>query len=246
MINNTEFLKNKAAEYGIELSSSQLEKFSKFYEILKEYNENVNLIANTDIKIVYEKHFSDSLALGKILQKQNFSKNTQIKLIDIGTGGGFPAIPLSIAFPDWKIVALDSIGKKIDFIKHIANKLDLNITPLVGRSEDIAKDNKYRGQFHICTTRAVAKLPVIAEYCIPFVIQDGVFVSYKAKNVQEELDTAKKAITTLGGKVDEIVEYQASSPDSEQEERNLVVIKKIKNTPPMYPRKAGIPKKTPL
>ncbi|MDD3150002.1 MAG: 16S rRNA (guanine(527)-N(7))-methyltransferase RsmG [Candidatus Gastranaerophilales bacterium] len=232
-------LEKNAKDFGINLTSCQLKLFEDFFMILKEYNQQMNLVSNTEEKVVFEKHFIDSLALAKV------QKTDKLKLIDVGTGGGFPAIPLAIAFPEWEIVAVDSVGKKINFINMTAEKLGLsgNLKAINVRSEELARNEDFREKFDICTTRAVAQMPVIAEYCLPFLKKDGLFIAYKAKTAEEELKNAQKAIKILGGKELPIISYEISE---NEEDRNLIVIKKISKTPAKYPRKTGIAKKTPL
>lgn len=238
-------------EFNIELSDFQLQQFEDYYDLLIEWNSFMNLTAITDFDEVLIKHFIDSVSLVKAVDL----KQKQIRLIDIGTGAGFPGIPLKIVFPDIDMVLLDSLSKRIKFLDEVINKLAMaNILTIHGRAEDYAKQSDYRESFDLCVSRAVANLSTLSEYCIPFVKVNGQFISYKSENITKtsvkikngemnEMEAANKAISILGGKVKEQIEFYL--PDSDIY-RNLVVIDKIKETPKKYPRKAGLPAKEPL
>lgn len=232
-----DFLKEKAKEFGINLSEEQLEQFKIYYEYLCEYNSHTNIVASDDIEIVYKKHFLDSLAFGKIpLVPQKF------KLIDIGSGGGFPAIPIAIAFPEAKITCVDSVGKKAIFLTHLAHKLGIEKRVKIFNERIEELDDKFKGKFDFVTARAVAQLNTLSEYCLPYVKIDGAFVAYKAKTTQEEIKEAKKAFQVLGGSVAEVIDYNIDDETT----HNLIIIEKVQKSPTKYPRKAGAPKKNPL
>lgn len=236
-------LKKKCEVFGIDLSEEQVKKFMVYYELLVEWNSFMNLTAITDFDEVVLKHFVDSLA---VCQAEIFQKRAaeEICLIDVGTGAGFPGIPLKIVFPEMKITLLDSLNKRVNFLNTVIEKLDLKkIEAFHGRAEDFARQQEYREQYDFCVSRAVANLSTLAELCLPFVKKDGYFISYKSEKVKEELSAGEKAIELLGGKIEFFFEYQL--PDSDIG-RSLLWIKKERNTPKKYPRKAGIPAKEPL
>ena len=224
---------------GITLTDIQREQFDRYYELLVERNKVMNLTGITDYDEVNLKHFTDSLTIVRINDMKNVST-----LIDIGTGAGFPGIPIKIAFPHIKVVLLDSLNKRIKFLNEVVEKLNLdNVETLHGRAEDYAKKAEYREQFDMCVSRAVANLSTLGEYCIPFVKKGGCFVSYKSADSDEEIYQSEKAISILGGKISKIDKFILPGSDMG---RALVVIEKAKNTPQKYPRKAGVPSKEPL
>lgn len=226
-------------ELEIELSKKQINQFLMYYELLVEKNKVMNLTAITEFQDVVVKHFLDSLSLVMAVDPEDLET-----VIDIGTGAGFPGIPLKIAFPHLRITLMDSLRKRVDFLNEVILKLDLKgIKAVHGRAEDLAKQEKYREQFDLCVSRAVAALPVLSEYCIPFVGEGGLFVSYKAKDAEEECRAAEHAVEILGGVMADVILF--SLPNSDME-RTLVVIEKESKTPKMYPRKAGTPEKKPL
>lgn len=234
-----ERLREKAAAFGIKLSDHQLEQFETYYEMLVEKNKVMNLTAITEKNEVIDKHFADSLAL----IKSGVSLTGQ-KILDIGTGAGFPGIPLKIAFPELEIVLLDSLNKRIKFLNEVIEALGLEkITAIHGRAEDFAKQKEYREQFDYVVSRAVANLTVLSEYCLPYVKVGGCFIPYKSGEIDEELNNSKKAVRILGGKIEEVVKFQLPDTDIG---RSFVKIKKNKNTAKKYPRKAGLPAKEPL
>lgn len=218
------------------------EKFNQYLEFLTEYNEKVNLVSSTDPEIVTQKHFLDSLAIKKFSDYINF--DAHLSVIDIGIGGGFPGIPIIIECPNFRLCAVDSVAKKLEFVRLLADKLGLSdrIEVIAARAEELSRDPAKREAFDLAVTRAVARTSVICEYCLPFVKVGGYFVAYKAKNIEEELDEAQNAISTLGGEVIKTVKYTLSGA----EERSLVLIKKVGPTPDKYPRKVGVPAKKPL
>lgn len=225
-------------ELGVELTSEQMEQFKIYYDTIVEWNGFMNLTAITEFEDVLKKHFLDSLSILKVVDITSVRR-----AIDIGSGAGFPGIPLKIAFPNLEIVLLDSLRKRINFLNHVIEKLHINgILALHGRAEDYAQDEKYREGFDLTVSRAVANLSTLCEYCIPYTSLNGQFVSYKSGKVEEELHAAEHAIRTLGGKQGEICRFSLSDVG----ERTLVVIKKTGKTAKKYPRKAGLPSREPL
>lgn len=234
----------KCKIFEIDLSEEQVQKFMDYYELLVEWNSFMNLTAITDFDEVILKHFVDSLAVFQVSAFRKKVKSGEISLIDIGTGAGFPGIPLKIVFSDMKVTLLDSLNKRIKFLDTVIEKLDLkNIETVHGRAEDLAGKKDYREQYDFCVSRAVANLSTLTELCIPFVKNGSYFISYKSEKVKEELSAGKRAVEILGGKIENILEYQL--PDSDMN-RSLLLIKKDKNTPKKYPRKAGTPAREPL
>lgn len=236
---NLDIMKNGIAELGIFLSEEQYQQFIKYYELLVEWNEYMNLTAITEFQEVCLKHFTDSLSLCKA-----FDCTKNVKVIDIGTGAGFPGIPLKIAFPNMDITLLDSLGKRVKFLNHVIEQLDLKqIRAIHGRAEDFAKPSELREQFDLCVSRAVANLSTLSEYCLPYISTGGYFISYKSEKIVEESKSAAHAISLLGGKIEGQKEFMLPGSDIY---RNLFIIKKVKETPKKYPRKAGLPSKEPL
>lgn len=229
------------AELGIHLTEEQERQFMDYYHLLIEWNQKVNLTGITEYEDVIKKHFLDSLCLVKL---SGFDEKKIQKIIDVGTGAGFPGVPLKIIFPDLKITLLDSLHKRIKFLDALKEKLGLeNVQTIHGRAEDFGRDPAYREQFDLCVSRAVANLSVLSEYCMPLVRVGGCFVSYKSGKIQEELESSKKAIHLLGGKVQEKANFRIPASDMA---RTLISIKKVKNTSKKYPRKSGVPGKLPL
>lgn len=229
-------------ELHIILSDSQIEQFLLYYEMLVEKNQVMNLTAITEFDEVLKKHFVDSLSLVKAYDLNR--SDIEISLIDIGTGAGFPGIPLKIAFPHLKITLMDSLNKRIDFLKEVIDTLELDgIDAIHGRAEDYAKPDRLREQYDLCVSRAVANLSTLSEYCLPYVKVGGKFISYKSEKIVEEMKDAEYAINILGGKVERQIDFYL--PDSELY-RNLFVVEKCGITPLKYPRKAGMASKKPL
>lgn len=232
-------LLDKVNELSIELNEKQVKQFIKFYEMLVEWNKVMNLTGITEYDEVVEKHFVDSLSIVNVVDMNDIHK-----VIDIGTGAGFPGIPLKIAFPHLKITLLDSLNKRIKFLNAVIDELGLeNIHTIHGRAEDFAKQEKYREKYDLCVSRAVANLSILSEYCLPYVAVDGMFVPYKSGDIEEELNNSKKAVQILGGKIENTIKFELPGTDIG---RSFVKIKKVKNTAKKYPRKAGLPSKEPL
>ncbi len=230
---------SKLRDFGISLSDEQKKQFVMFYELLVEWNKVMNLTGITQYEEVNEKHFIDSLSIVKAVDINQIET-----VIDIGTGAGFPGIPLKIAFPHLKIVLLDSLNKRIHFLNAVKDALKLeNIEMIHGRAEDFAKQDKYREQFDLCVSRAVANLATLSEYCIPYVKKGGLFIPYKSGEIDQEVEQGKKAVYLLGGKIESVIKFQL--PETEIN-RSFIIIEKTQNTARRYPRKAGLPAKDPL
>jgi 16S rRNA (guanine527-N7)-methyltransferase len=226
-------------ELDIVLSEKQIEQFITYYEMLVEWNNVMNLTAITEYEDVMKKHFIDSISL---IKAYDVTKN--VSVIDVGTGAGFPGLALKIAYPNLKITLLDSLNKRINFLDAVIEKLGLSdIDTIHGRAEDYAKKGKLREDFDLCVSRAVANLSTLSEYCLPFVKVGGKFISYKSEKITEEMNNATGAISILGGKIVNQVEFMLPNSDIY---RNLFVIDKVKETPSKYPRKAGMASKEPL
>ena len=228
--------KNLANRLNIDLSEENISKFFKFKDLLIETNKYMNLTSIIEDKEIILKHFIDSLTINKYIDKEK-------SLIDVGTGAGFPGIPIKIVREDVNVTLLDSLNKRVKFLNEVISKLDLkNINTIHGRAEDIAHINNYREKFDYVTARAVANLATLSELCIPFLKTGGSFICMKA-NVNEELETAKNAIKELGGKIVSVDSFYLPESDIE---RNIIIIKKINKTNIKYPRKAGVPSKNPI
>ncbi len=236
---NDNLLRDKAKEIGIELTDLQIDQFNEFYRLMVEWNKVMNLTGITEYEEVVEKHFIDSLSLVKVIDISQVDS-----VIDVGTGAGFPGIPLKIAFPHLNITLLDSLNKRIKFLNEVIESIGLeNITTIHGRAEDFAKQENYREQFDLCVSRAVANLATLSEYCLPYVKVGGRFVSYKSGEIDEEVENSKTAIKVLGGKLKKIEKFQLLGTDIG---RSFVEIQKVKNTGKKFPRKAGLPAKEPI
>lgn len=188
-------LKEDALQFGVELNEKQLFQFYRYYELLIDWNEKINLTAITEFEEVLKKHFLDSISIGRIMKQGD-----SVSVLDIGTGAGFPGIPIKIAFPDTKVTLLDSLNKRVNFLNHVIQELELdNIFALHGRAEDFAKKKEMREQFDLCVSRAVANLSSLSEFCLPYVKLGGSFISYKSEKAMEELEFCANAISILGG-----------------------------------------------
>ena len=225
--------------YFPDLTDVQRDKFSCLEGLYREWNAKINVISRKDMDAFWVHHVLHSLAIAKVLQ---FRAGT--KVMDVGTGGGFPGIPLKIAFPHLKVTLMDSLNKRVDFLKEVIEELDLSdINVIHGRAEDFAKPGQLREQYDLCVSRAVANLSVLSEYCLPYVKVGGKFISYKSEKIVEEMKDAEYAIQLLGGRIGEQVSF--TLPDSDLF-RNLFVVEKCDLTPAKYPRKAGMASKKPL
>lgn len=234
-----QLLEVKLQELNIQINEIQKKQFDTFYSMLVEWNKVMNLTGITEYEEVIEKHFVDSLSIVNIFELPEV--NT---VIDVGTGAGFPGIPLKIAFPHLKITLLDSLNKRINFLDSVIDELKLDdIYTIHGRAEDFAKKDDYREKYDLCVSRAVANLSTLSEYCLPYIRVGGIFISYKSGDVDDEVLESKKAISILGGKLDNVVKFQLPGTDIN---RSFIKIEKIKNTGKKYPRKAGLPTKEPL
>lgn len=228
---------NELKSIDVELTDKQLEQFRLYYEMLVEKNKVMNLTGITEWNEVLEKHFLDSISLIRV-----FNLRQNITVIDMGTGAGFPGIPLKIAFPELRVTLADSLNKRVLFLQEVIDALELkDIQAIHGRAEDLARDKRYREKFDLSVSRAVANLSTLTEYCLPFVKMGGQFISYKSVEVDAEVLESKSAVFLLGGKVREVVKFELGDSG-----RSFIVIDKVKGTPKTYPRKAGTPSKKPL
>lgn len=233
-----EYFKELLRHIKVQLTDKQMEQFVLYYEMLVEKNKVMNLTAITEWNEVVLKHFVDSLSIDQ------YHKMKDQRIVDIGTGAGFPGIPLKIAFPELEVVLVDSLNKRIKFLDEVIEALQMdNIKAVHGRAEDIGHDNDFRESFDLCVSRAVANLSTLSEYCIPLVKVGGSFISYKAGNLEEELERAKSAVFKLGGKIEKVQPFELPESDIQ---RNFVCIKKKNRTSKIYPRSAGKPTKEPL
>lgn len=230
-------LKEGAAAYSAVIDEIKLQKLFRYKDMLLEWNQKINLTAIEDERDIVIKHFIDSFSILPYLNRPDLG------LIDIGTGAGFPGIPVKIANDALEVVLLDSLAKRVGFLNTVIKEIGLNkINALHGRAEDLGVNSNYREKFDVSVARAVAGLPVLLEYCLPFVKAGGIFIAMKGSNT-EEIEGSKKALEVLGGKIEEIKEL--TLPFSEMK-RNLVIVRKFRQTPTKYPRKAGKPLKEPL
>lgn len=238
---NPEIFAEELANYGFKLSSKQKEQFATYYNKLIEFNKKVNLTRITDKNEVYLKHFFDSIT--PLLEFSDLFKGEK-SLCDVGAGAGFPSLPIKILCPDLSITIVDSLGKRLKFLDELVSDLSLDKVTLVhSRAEDAGQNKNLREKFDLVTGRAVARMSVLSEYCLPLAKVDGYLVALKGPKAQDELAEAKNAIEVLGGNVKEVKEL--TLPDTD-DERTLIVVKKVKATPKKYPRQAGTPNRKPL
>ena len=227
----------EAQKNNIVFTKLQLEQFRMYFEMLVEKNKVMNLTGITEWDEVLEKHFLDSISLIRAIDL-----NQCLTVMDMGTGAGFPGIPLKIAFPNLQVTLADSLNKRILFLQEVIDELKLDgIEAIHGRAEDLARDKKYRESYDLSVSRAVANLSTLSEYCLPFVKIGGQFISYKSGEIDEEVAASKSAVFLLGGKIKETVKFELGESG-----RSFIIIDKVKGTPKTYPRKAGTPSKKPL
>ena len=221
----------------MDIDNVSAEKFAVYMELLREWNEKINLTAITDEEGILVKHFFDSCSISEFVDNNS-------KIIDVGTGAGFPGLPLKIVNDSFNLTLVDSLNKRINFLNEVKNKLGLkNVEIIHGRAEDVGIDNKYREKYDFAVSRAVAELRILVEYLLPLVKVGGKVIAMKGPNIDEEVENAKKAVKLLGGEIEKIKSFKLGDTDNE---RTVIIIKKIKNIELKYPRKAGIPKKSPL
>ena len=239
MERETAYIIDEMHKLGISLTEQQSEQLYEYYKLLVEWNSFMNLTGITEFSEVVQKHFVDSLSIVKVK-----NMNDVDNLIDVGTGAGFPGLPLKIVFPHLKVTLLDSLNKRIDFLNAVIEKTGLTgIETIHGRAEDFAKPGLKREIYDLCVSRAVANLSTLSEYCLPYVKIGGEFIPYKSGEVADELQDAKSAVFLLGGKVESCENFDLPGSDIH---RSLVRIKKVGGCPKKYPRKAGMPSKVPL
>ena len=232
-------LRDSLDKMKIQYNDEQIEQFRSYYELLTEWNKKINLTAITGYEDVVRKHFIDSILICSLLDL-----NKDIRIIDVGTGAGFPGIPIKILNPDCRIVLLDSLNKRVRFLETVVDELGLeNVECIHGRAEDVSREKKYRASFDLSVSRAVANLSTLCEYCIPFLKKGGMFVSYKSDKADDEINGSENAVRTLGSEITSVKEITLPETDIV---RKFVMITNIKQVSNIYPRKAGIPAKDPL
>lgn len=237
---NPELFKSSLADAGIRLNDQQMTQFNRYFELLVEWNEKMNLTAITELEEVYLKHFYDSLTVAMHVELADQT----YRLVDVGSGAGFPSIPLKIALPNLEVTIVDSLNKRINFINEVINALGLEgVHAYHDRAETFGQNPQFRGQFDFATARAVARLNLLAEFCLPLVKKNGQFLAMKAQQSDDEIEEAKHAIAILGGKFAEDIQFDLPA---EAGERHILRIEKPKETPKKYPRKPGKPAKSPL
>lgn len=227
----------EAKKINIVFTELQLQQFRIYYDMLVEKNKVMNLTGITEWDEVLEKHFLDSISLIRAIDLSQ-----DISVMDMGTGAGFPGIPLKIAFPNLRVTLADSLNKRVLFLQEVIDELKLEgIEAIHGRAEDLARDKNYREQYDLSVSRAVANLSTLSEYCLPFVKLGGKFISYKSGEIEEEVAASKSAVFLLGGKINDTVKFELGESG-----RSFIIVDKVKGTPKTYPRKAGTPSKKPL
>ena len=237
MKNYNTILFDETKKNGMELSDKQIAQFNLYYELLTAKNKVMNLTAITEYNDVVKKHFIDSMMISRVLDMKKISS-----LCDVGTGAGFPGIPLKIVYPHLQLTLVDSVGKRVNFLSEVVEKLGLeDVEAIHSRTEDLAHNSKYREKYDLVTARAVASMNVLSEYCIPYAKIGGYFAAYKSGNIEEEIENAKNAVKTLGGKIEKTDMFELYEMG-----RSIVLIRKVNSTPKIYPRKAGTPSKNPL
>ena len=238
-IKNKGLFEEEARKLDIALTDTQKDQFDRYYEVLVQWNRVMNLTGITEYEDVVEKHFVDSLSIIKAVDLSRIHT-----VIDVGTGAGFPGIPLKIAFPHLRVVLLDSLNKRIKFLDEVISQLGLTeIRTIHGRAEEYARKEEYREQFDLCVSRAVANLSTLSEYCLPYIQVGGIFVPYKSGEIDDEVEQSKKAVRILGGNIKDVMKFELPGTDIH---RSFVLIHKEQHTQKKYPRKAGIPAKEPL
>ncbi len=234
-----DLMKRAANEAGLELTELQYEQFIKYMRLLQEWNEKINLTAITDDEEVIKKHFIDCIKAFK----SDAIKNAKT-IIDVGTGAGFPGLPIAIMNPNVKVTLLDSLNKRINYLNTVVRELGLkNVTTIHSRAEDGARKPELREKFDVATSRAVANMRTLSEWCIPFAKKGGYFLAMKGPLAQSELDEAKRAISILGGEVENV--FEAHIPFTELDHK-IIIVKKVRQTPMRFPRKPGIAAKNPI
>lgn len=232
------YLKNTIIDWNLTLDDNQINQLDLFYEMLVEKNKVMNLTAITEFDEVIVKHFADSLSIGKVMPS---NINT---VCDLGTGAGFPGIPMAIAYPNIQFTLIDSLNKRIKFLKEVVDALGLkNVTLIHARAEEAGRNKLYREKFDLVVSRAVANISTLSEYCLPLVKLNGYFISFKSGDIKEEVSLSGNAIQKLGGSMEEPVYFSLPNTDIS---RSFIIIDKKKSTPKAYPRKAGTPSKEPL
>ena len=238
-MNDKSLIINKLTAEGIKITDVQCDKLYRFYEMVIEKNKVMNLTAITDYEEFVIKHFVDSLMIAKVMDM-----TMPMTVLDIGTGAGFPGVPIKIVYQETKVLLLDSLNKRLNFLNEVIAELGLkDIITIHSRAEELQAKGEYRENFDLCVSRAVSALPTLSEYCLPYVKLGGKFVAYKATGADEEIEVSKTAIRVLGGEIKETAHFTIKDTDYT---RVLISIEKIKNTPKKYPRSGGKPGKNPL
>ncbi|MCR5054273.1 MAG: 16S rRNA (guanine(527)-N(7))-methyltransferase RsmG [Lachnospiraceae bacterium] len=242
-MSNIEYLRDQFLKLNIDLTEEQCDQFMRFYDMLIEKNTVMNLTNITEYIDVVEKHFLDSVCI-KLLEGDFLDPSLHYKVLDMGTGAGFPGIPLSIIYSTWNITLTDSLNKRVSFLNEVTNELGLmNVNAIHSRAEDLGRDKNHREKYDLVLSRAVARLSVLSEYTLPFIKPGGYFIAYKSGDIESEIKEGQTAVKKLGGSFEDTFYFTLPGTDIN---RSFVIIKKKKNTPDLYPRKAGTPTKNPL